>query len=109
MSKSKRYFVNEGDGREIAPVGRDAWMLDRLIAAGGGGCTSLENPAPRVSHYIFKLRTRFGLNIETITEQHDGPYAGNHARYVLRSHVVASGGQPIPDRPAASRSTHDAA
>lgn len=109
MRGSKRYFIREGDGREIAPVGRDAWMLDRLIAAGASGCTSLENPAPRVSHYIFKLRTRFGLNIETITEQHDGPYSGTHARYVLRSPVVAADNLSAPSLPPASRTAHDAA
>ncbi len=87
MKLTRRYFVHEGDGRHIAPVGRDAWMLDRLLEAGAAGCTSLENPAPRTSHYVFKLRTKFGLNIETITEAHDGPYAGHHARYVLRTHV----------------------
>lgn len=89
MKRAARYFVQENDNKRlIEPVGRDAWMLDRLLEAGGAGCTSLENPAPRTSHYIFKLRTKFGLNIETITEPHDGPYAGHHARYVLRTRVA---------------------
>jgi hypothetical protein len=88
MRRSHSYRVTEGEVvRVIQPIGRDAWMLDRLLVAGTTGCTTLENPAPRVSHYVFKLRTKFGLNIETITEQHDGPYAGHHARYVLRSRV----------------------
>lgn len=92
MKRARRYFVDEGDSvRFIEPVGRDAWMLDRLLEAGPAGCTSLENPAPRTSHYIFKLRTKFGLNIETITEAHDGPYSGHHARYVLRTRVTAVG------------------
>jgi hypothetical protein len=84
----KTYTVHENPPRQIRPVGRDAWMLDRLLAAGTTGCTSLENPAPRTSHYVFKLRTRFGLNIETITEEHDGPYRGTHARYVLQTRVT---------------------
>lgn len=88
MRRSYTYRVTEGDSvRSIQPVGRDAWMLDELLAAGLAGCTTVENPAPRVSHYIFKLRTKFGLNIETITELHDGLYSGHHARYVLRSRV----------------------
>ena len=92
MKSSRRYFVQESDAaRFIEPVGRDAWMLDRLLEAGPSGCTSLENPAPRTSHYIFKLRTKFGLNIETITEEHGGPYAGHHARYVLRTRVTPVG------------------
>lgn len=106
MSNAKRYLVHEGSGRVIAPVGRDAWMLDRLLAAGAAGCTSLENPAPRVSHYIFKLRTKFGLSIETVTEEHEGPYAGHHARYVLRSLVepLASGNEPSrPEAPSETR------
>ncbi|MGQ3300183.1 winged helix domain-containing protein [Reyranella sp.] len=92
MKRTRRYFVQESDAaRFIQPVGRDAWMLDRLLEAGPAGCTSLENPAPRVSHYIFKLRSVYGLDIETITEPHDGLYAGHHARYVLRTRVTALG------------------
>lgn len=92
MKRTQRYFVQDSDSvRFIDPVGRDAWMLDRLLEAGPGGCTSLENPAPRTSHYVYKLRTRFGLNIETITEPHDGPYAGHHARYILRTRVTPVG------------------
>lgn len=88
MKRARSYRVTEGGAvRVIQPVGRDAWMLDELLLSASAGCTTLENPAPRVSHYIFKLRTKFGLHIETITEQHDGPYAGHHARYVLRSRV----------------------
>lgn len=92
MKRSRRYFVQDSDAvRFIEPVGRDAWMLDRLLAAGAAGTTSLESPAPRVSHYIFKLRSVYGLNIETITEEHGGPYAGHHARYVLRTRVTPVG------------------
>ncbi|MFC1459592.1 hypothetical protein ACETIH_23415 [Microvirga arabica] len=67
-------------------VGRFAWALFCLIEAGERGCTPIEQPAPRWSNYVFRLR-RQGVAIETITEPHAGPYAGTHARYVLRSTV----------------------
>lgn len=88
LRSRQTYRVIEGDTEcIIAPVGRAAWMLDRLLAAGTAGCTTLETVAPRVSDYIHKLRARYGLNIESITEAHDGPFKGRHARYVLRSKV----------------------
>ena len=37
--------------------------------------------------YVHNLR-RFGVAIETITEQHGGAFAGNHARYVLMANVT---------------------
>ncbi|WP_222134701.1 winged helix domain-containing protein [Rhizobium redzepovicii] len=70
----------------ITVIGRDAWTLQTLIDAGARGFSSIERPAPRTSHYIFKLR-RFGFAIETITETHGGTYPGHHARYVLHSDV----------------------
>jgi len=89
-ARGKRITFNVYKGedvRTITPAGRDAWALIKLIFAAGNGITSLENPAPRLAHYVFKLRTVFGLNIETITEGHAGEFAGHHARYVLRSRV----------------------
>ena len=71
-------------GATVTVTGRDAWALDRLMKAGEAGCTPIDQPAPRWSHYIFKLR-RAGIAVETITENHGGAYAGNHARYVLRT------------------------
>ena len=67
-------------------TGRVAWTLDQLIKAGEGGCTPFDNPAPRWSDYVFKLR-RDGFNVETRDEAHGGPYSGTHARYVLVSPV----------------------
>lgn len=64
--------------------GRDAWALGELISGGLVGCTPIERPAPRWSHYVFKLR-RGGLNVETIDEAHGGAFRGQHARYLLRS------------------------
>jgi hypothetical protein len=67
-------------------AGREEWALSHLIAAGGTGCTPISHPGPRWSDYVFKLRRR-GLDIATITEHHDGPFAGTHGRYILRSKV----------------------
>ncbi|WP_425093822.1 winged helix domain-containing protein [Tropicimonas sp. S265A] len=76
----------------IAVSGRDRWALEALIAAGEKGCTPIDTPGPRWSGYVFNLR-RLGVAIETVTEAHDGPFAGTHARYVLRSRVTRSQGQ----------------
>lgn len=74
-------------GDQFVPVkGRVAWALRHLITAGETGCTPIDTPGPRWSDYVFKLR-RAGISVETITETHGGPYAGHHARYVLRSKV----------------------
>ena len=83
------YRVTPSDGSDpftIEAKGRDAWALDRLIAAGRKGCTPIEQPAPRWSGYVHRLREQ-GVPIETIWESHGGPYAGKHGRYVLRADV----------------------
>ena len=67
-------------------IGRDAWALDNLIRAGERGCTPITTPGPRWSHYVWKLRGA-GVHVETIDEDHGGPFAGSHARYVLRSSI----------------------
>lgn len=77
----------EPDGGIHDVVGRDAWALRNLLAAGEAGCTPIDTPGPRWSHYVFKLR-RAGFHIQTIEESHGGPFAGSHARYVLRSWVT---------------------
>jgi hypothetical protein len=90
MGKRARVAFNVFQGenvRTITPAGRDAWALGELITAGAAGCTPIDNPGPRWSGYVFKLKRNYGLDIATITEGHDGPYAGHHARYVLRSRV----------------------
>ena len=73
-------------GAFVTVTGRDADTLEKLMAAGERGLTPIEYPAPRWSHYVFKLR-RAGFNIETIDEPHGGQFAGTHARYILRSQV----------------------
>jgi hypothetical protein len=58
--------------------------LAKLICTGLVGVTPIERPAPRWSHYVFKLR-RAGIHVETVDERHEGAFAGSHARYLLRS------------------------
>jgi hypothetical protein len=83
----RRYAHHIGDELRILELaGREDWALDSLLSAGPLGCTPIEHPGPRWSDYVFKLRRR-GINVETITEAHEGPYAGHHARYVLRDRV----------------------
>ena len=53
--------------------------------------TPITRPAPRWSAYVHKLREK-GVPIETITETHEGAFAGHHARYVLRATVTPEGG-----------------
>ncbi|WP_230980432.1 winged helix domain-containing protein [Oryzicola mucosus] len=77
----------EPDGGTVKVVGRDAWMLERLIAAGQRGVRPVDHPAPRHSHYVFKLRG-LGFLIETVHEAHGGAFPGHHARYVLHSQVT---------------------
>lgn len=77
----------EPDGDTITLEGRPAWAMKQLVAAGDNGCTPIDNPGPRWSDYVFKLR-RLGIVIETIHESHGGPFAGSHARYVLKSQVT---------------------
>lgn len=74
------------DGVPFTVKGRDAWALQELHAAGPMGCTPIDNPGPRWSGYVHKLRKK-GLDIETVHESHSGTFAGHHARYILRSRV----------------------
>ena len=85
-------IVPDGTGRRFN--GRLAWALHALIVAGETGCTPLDHPGPRWSGYVHRLR-RAGLTIETCDERHARPYAGRHARYVLRSAVEIVGAGDI--------------
>lgn len=82
------FTIHHPGGRadRITVLGRERWALECLMAAGPKGCTPIMNPAPRWAAYVHGLRA-LGVEIETISERHDGPFAGIHARYVLRSHV----------------------
>lgn len=75
------------DGHPFVVHGREAWALSELVRCGQRGCTPIDNPGPRWSAYVHKLRHEYGLLIETISENHGGPFAGTHARYVLRSRM----------------------
>ncbi len=84
-----RVRVGDGlDARIVAIEGRAAWALDRLIEAGERGCTPIDDPAPRWSHYVWLLRHEHQIVIETIHEPHGGAFAGTHARYILHSPVT---------------------
>ena len=84
------YYQIEHDRhtRTVEVTGRDEWALQELIEASIIGCTPRDNPAPRWSAYVHKLR-RMGFDIETIHERHGGQFPGRHARYVLHSNVKA--------------------
>lgn len=76
--------IRFGEDQRILDLrGREAWAALKLISAGNAGCSGIDTPAPRWSHYVFKLRG-YGLPIETFSEAHGGPFPGHHARYVLR-------------------------
>lgn len=76
-------FQLEPSRAVIVVTGRDAWALVKLAKAGAKGCTPICTPGPRWSAYVHNLR-RMGFDIDTVTERHGPPFAGTHARYVLR-------------------------
>lgn len=67
--------------------GRIGQTMHALMKAKHTGITPLENPSMRLAAYVHSLR-EMGFTIDTEMEQHDGPYAGRHARYRLRSKVL---------------------
>ncbi|MBA3903521.1 MAG: hypothetical protein C0522_07600 [Rhodocyclaceae bacterium] len=90
-------------------AGRFAWTLNELVQAGPKGITSLENPAPRISHYIMILR-RAGVNISTEDERHPGSFSGRHGRYRLEVPVtVLETGRGISGRKVAADARRKAA
>ena len=74
------------NGETLNFQGRAAWALAELATAGSEGCTPIDRPAPRWSHYVWLLR-KAGLDVETHHEGHGGPYSGHHARYVLKTPI----------------------
>jgi hypothetical protein len=82
-----RVVSSEGYTFRIVVTGRTRWALEELRKAGLRGCTPIDNPAQRWSAYIHELR-ELGVEIETITEPHEGAFPGWHGRYVLRSGVT---------------------
>jgi hypothetical protein len=86
FNSNKSIAFNWGGSTHCAK-GRYAWALRALIRARAKGCTPMDAPAPRWSAYVHKLRTEYGLPIETVHEVHGGPFKGVHGRYVLRASV----------------------
>ena len=76
-----------GNGPAFILRGRAVWALQQLRAANDNGCTPIDHPGPRWSGYVHKLR-KAGIVVETIRERHGGPFAGEHARYVLRTEIT---------------------
>jgi len=67
--------------------GRFGWALAQLIRTGKRGVTPIDHPAPRWSHYIYRLR-REGIPIKTVPEKHGGVFPGRHGRYAVSDLVT---------------------
>lgn len=76
----------DGEQRRFMVSGRIAQALWHLVEAQATGITALEVStwALRLGAYIFVLRHDYDLDIQTLSEPHDG---GMHARYVLHTPV----------------------
>lgn len=72
--------------RKIKVTGQTAKCLKALVDAGPKGKTALEVStwALRFAAYCFDLRRKYGLEIRTDKETHDG---GWHGRHVLETKV----------------------
>ena len=83
------YHVMPSAGKafRLEVAGRMRWALEELRQAGTRGFTPVTHPAPRWSASVHKLRES-GVEIETLTEAHGGPYSGTHGRYVLGATVT---------------------
>jgi hypothetical protein len=89
---STKIKIRLPDGSQQSFVGREAWTLRHLVNAGLTGVTTIDHPAPRWSHYVYKLR-KAGLAISTDYEGHKGDFPGTHGRYRLETPVtVIEGG-----------------
>ncbi len=84
------FLVETGGGKKVVLElrGRDAWALSELVMAGASGCTPITHPGPRWSGYVYRLKRKHGLSVETVHETHKGPFPGTHARYVLKTRVL---------------------
>lgn len=75
-------------GNVVVIKGREAETILALVEAGSRGVTSLDVSragwAYRLAAYVHRLKTDYGISIETRRERHDG---GSHGRYFLRSAV----------------------
>lgn len=85
--------IRKADGSQMTFAGREAWTLKHLVDAGSTGVTTIDYPAPRWSHYVYKLR-KAGLVITTEHEPHRGDFPGHHGRYRLETPlVIVEGGE----------------
>lgn len=78
---------NDGESKHFEIKGKPARTLCALVKAAGRGVTALELSntwALRLSAYIHDLRQGYGMDIQTLREEHGD---GWHGRYVLISHV----------------------
>jgi hypothetical protein len=86
------FQISRPEGMEIITLrGQGARTLSALIENVTKGATALElsSWALRLSHYIFILRTEYGLEIEMVREKHAGiDGAGWHGRYFLYTPVT---------------------
>ena len=73
--------------RTFTISGRIGQTIYHLWQAGDVGITALETPALRLAAYVHSLR-EMGFAIETHMEPHEGRYAGQHAKYILRTPLV---------------------
>lgn len=69
------------DGRRFEVRGQTAKALAALVDAGDKGVTALDVStwAYRFAAYCFDLRTKHGLEIVTLREDHPGGWHGRHA------------------------------
>lgn len=90
--KADKLTVRLVDGSTRTFTNRDAWTLRHLISAGKVGLTTIDHPAPRWSHYVFRRR-KAGLVISTEHEPHKGDYPGTHGRCRLETpmNVISEG------------------
>ena len=80
--------VGDAAGPERVFEGREAWALNRLLAVGDKGLTSIDEPGVRLAHYVMKIR-RAGIAVEMVREKNlTGSYGGNFGRYFLKTPVV---------------------
>jgi hypothetical protein len=86
--RKRRLFVF--DGQPIQLTGKTALTMEALIHAEQKGITALEMSswALRLAAYVHRLRTDYGMAIETLHELH---VDGWHGRYVLQSRVQIMG------------------
>src|SRR4051812_16433880 len=85
-----------GERRVFIVTRRPAQTLWYLVECKEAGVTALQMSswALRLAAYIHILRSKYGLDIQTISEPHDG---GQHARYVMHTPVEIIEVTPIKD------------